>query len=324
MKNMMTKSTLREIKDSLSRWLAILAIVMLGVGFFCGLKVCKDAFTLTGDTYLDEHNLYDFELVSTLGLDKDSVDTVKAVDGVKDAEGSWSSDVLFEEEDSDKGEKVAKLHTVSEKISTLSLVEGRMPEAADECVVDSLYFTSDDIGKKIHITDGNDKDTLDMLAEREFTITGLANSPLYLNFERGSTSLGDGKVACFIYINPEGWDCDYYTEVYADLDRSAPIFTDEYDEIADSMEDPLTQALESCGTARYDDIMDEANEKLSDAEKKLDDAKADLAEGERKLRQNEHKLADGQKEINDNEKKLNSSEKDLIKARADYNEGVKI
>ena len=57
MKNMMTKSTLREIKDSLSRWLAILAIVMLGVGFFCGLKVCKDAFTLTGDTYLDEHNL---------------------------------------------------------------------------------------------------------------------------------------------------------------------------------------------------------------------------------------------------------------------------
>lgn len=323
MKNMMTKSTLREIKDSLSRWLAILAIVMLGVGFFCGLKVCKDAFTLTGDTYLDEHNLYDFELVSTLGLDKDSVDTVKAVDGVKDAEGSWSSDVLFEEEDSDKGEKVAKLHTVSEKISTLSLVEGRMPEAADECVVDSLYFTSDDIGKKIHITDGNDKDTLDMLAEREFTITGLANSPLYLNFERGSTSLGDGKVACFIYINPEGWDCDYYTEVYADLDRSAPIFTDEYDEIADSMEDPLTQALESCGTARYDDIMDEANEKLSDAEKKLDDAKADLAEGERKLRQNEHKLADGQKEINDNEKKLNSSEKDLIKARADYNEGVK-
>ena len=87
MKNMMTKSTLREIKDSLSRWLAILAIVMLGVGFFCGLKVCKDAFTLTGDTYLDEHNLYDFELVSTLGLDKDSVDTVKAVDGVEDAEG---------------------------------------------------------------------------------------------------------------------------------------------------------------------------------------------------------------------------------------------
>lgn len=323
MKNMMTKSTLREIKGSISRWLAILAIVMLGVGFFCGLKVCKDAFTLTGDTYLDEHNLFDYELISTLGLDEESVDIIQAVDGVKYAEGSRSADVLFEVEGTENGEKVAKLHTVSEKISTLALTEGRMPEAANECVVDSMHFSSDDIGKTLHITDGNEEDTLDMLAGRDYTITGLANSPLYLNFERGSTSLGDGKVVGFIYITPDGWDCDYYTEIYADLDRSAPIFTDEYDEIADSMEDPLTEALESCGTARYDEIMDEANEKLADAEKKLADAKADLADGERKLRNNEKKLADGEKEIRDNEKKLADAEKDLEKARTEYNDGVK-
>ena len=98
MKNMMTKSTLREIKGSFSRWLAILAIVMLGVGFFCGLKVCQDAFTLTGDTYLNEHNLFDYELVSTMGLDEESVDTISAVDGVRHVEGSRSVDVLFEEE----------------------------------------------------------------------------------------------------------------------------------------------------------------------------------------------------------------------------------
>lgn len=322
MKNMMTKSTMREIKGSFSRWLAILAIVMLGVGFFCGLKVCKDAFTLTGDTYLDEHNMYDYQLISTLGLDKDSVAAIRSVEGVKDAEGSLSSDVLFEEEDSDMGEKVAKLHTVSKKISTLSLVEGRMPQDADECIVDALNFTSDDIGKKIHITDNNEEDTLTMLARREFTITGLADSPLYLNFERGSTSLGDGKVACFIYINPEGWDCDYYTEIYADLEDSAPIFTDEYDEITERMEEPLTEALESCGSARYDEIMAEANDKLADAEKKLADAKAELADGEDELRDNEKKLADAEKEIEDNEKKLDDSQKDLDKARAEYEDGV--
>ena len=115
MKNMMTKSTLREIKGSFTRWMAILAIVMLGVGFFCGLKVCKDAFTLTGDTYLDEHNLFDYELISTLGLDEESVDTISSVEGVRYAEGSRSADILFEEEDSENGENVAKLHTVSEK-----------------------------------------------------------------------------------------------------------------------------------------------------------------------------------------------------------------
>ena len=322
MRNMMTKSTLREIKGSFSRWLAILAIVMLGVGFFCGMKVCKDAFTLTGDTYLDKHNFFDSELISTLGLDEESVGTINAVEGVKYAEGSRSADVLFEEEETENGEKVAKLHTVSEKISTLSLVEGHMPESADECVVDALHFSSEDIGKTVHITDGNEEDTLDMLAYREYTITGLVNSPLYLNFERGSTSLGDGKVAAFIYITPDGWDCDYYTEIYVDLDRSAPIFSDEYDVIADSMEDPLTEALESCGTARYDEIMYEANDKLADAEEKLADAKADLADGEKKLADNEKKLTDAEKEIKDNEKKLDDSEKDLMEAKAEYEDGV--
>ena len=102
MRNMMTKSTLREIKGSFSRWLAILAIVMLGVVFFCGLKVCKDAFTLTGDTYLDKHNFFDYELISTLGLDEESVGTINAVEGVKYAEGSRSADVLFEEEKTEK------------------------------------------------------------------------------------------------------------------------------------------------------------------------------------------------------------------------------
>ena len=322
MKNMMTKSTLREIKGSFSRWLAILAIVMLGVGFFCGLKVCQDAFTLTGDTYLNEHNLFDYELVSTMGLDEESVDTISAVDGVRHAEGSRSADVLFEEEGTENGERVAKFHTISKEISTLSLVEGRMPESADECIVDALHFSSDDIGKTIHITDGNDKDTIDMLSGRQYTITGLANSPLYLNFERGSTSLGDGKVAAFIYITPEAWDCDYYTEIYVDLEKTAPIFTDEYDEIADSMEEPLTEALESCGTARYDEIMDDAKEELAEAEAKLADAKADLANGEGELRSNEKKLADAEKEIRDNEKKLNDSEKKLKKSKSEYEDGV--
>lgn len=322
MKDMMTKSSLREIKGSFSRWLAILAIVMLGVSFFCGLKVCKDAFTLTGDTYLDEHNFFDYELISTLGLDEESVGIISAVDGVRYSEGSLSADVLFEEEGTANGEKVAKLHTISEQISTLSLVEGRMAEAANECVVDALHFSSEDIGKTIHITDGNDEDTLDMLAGRSYTITGLANSPLYLNFERGSTSLGDGKVAAFIYITPQGWDCDYYTEIYVDLQDTAPIFSDEYEKIADSMETPLSDALKSCGAVRYDEIMAEANEKLADAEKKLKDAKAELADGEKELSENEKKLADAEKEISDNEKKLNDSESELKNARDEYNAGV--
>ena len=55
---MLKKSTLREIRSSLGRYLAILAIVMLGVGFFCGLKSTKPAMVATANesvsyTHLD-------------------------------------------------------------------------------------------------------------------------------------------------------------------------------------------------------------------------------------------------------------------------------
>jgi len=95
MKNAMTKTTFREIKGSFSRWFAILAICMLGVGFFCGIKVCKEAFILTGDTFLSDNCFYDYELISTLGLEEKDVSKFQSLDGIAKARGSYSSDALF-------------------------------------------------------------------------------------------------------------------------------------------------------------------------------------------------------------------------------------
>ena len=95
MKNAMRKTTLREIKGSFSRWIAILAICMLGVGFFCGLKVCKEAFILTGDTFLSDNCFYDYELISTLGLEEKDVAKFQDLEGIAKARGSYSSDALF-------------------------------------------------------------------------------------------------------------------------------------------------------------------------------------------------------------------------------------
>ena len=97
MKNVMFKSTLREIKGSFGRWAAIFAIIALGVGFFCGLKVCKSAFLQTGNTYLEDHGFFDYQLISSLGLEAEDVEGIADVPGVKYAEGSFSADVLISE-----------------------------------------------------------------------------------------------------------------------------------------------------------------------------------------------------------------------------------
>ena len=79
MKNLLFKSTLREIKSSLGRWIAILAIIALGVGFFAGLKACKPSFTETANTYLHQQNFFDFQLISTLGLEDEDVEIIEDV-----------------------------------------------------------------------------------------------------------------------------------------------------------------------------------------------------------------------------------------------------
>ena len=58
MRSMIWKSTFREIKESLGRFLAILAIVALGVGFFAGLKVTQPAMLKTAQRYFDKTALY--------------------------------------------------------------------------------------------------------------------------------------------------------------------------------------------------------------------------------------------------------------------------
>ena len=77
---MLKKSTLREIRTSLARYLAIFAIVALGVGFFSGLKDCKASMVSTASRYLDEHNMYDYMLISSYGIDDEiNADTLWAV-----------------------------------------------------------------------------------------------------------------------------------------------------------------------------------------------------------------------------------------------------
>ncbi len=315
MKNQMFKSALREIKGSFGRWAAIFAIIALGVGFFCGLKVCKSAFLLTGDTYLKEQKFFDYELISTLGLEQEDVDTIESLDEVSIAEGSFSADVLVTGEDDNAGESVAKFLTISDNINVPSLKAGKIPEKANECLADPQYFTEDDIGKTITVSSDNTDDTLDMLAYDTYTITGIADSPLYLNFERGSSSIGDGTISYFFMIPADGFSSDVYTEIYVRLSESAFIFSDEYKEISDKAEKPLTDALEQASQRRYDQIIGEATEKLDEARQKVKDGEKELEDSRAQLRSSEEEIAS-------NEKQLDDSQADIDAGTEEYEAGL--
>lgn len=321
-KRALRKNSIREIKLSFGRFLAILAIVALGVGLFAGLKVTRDAMLVTCDNYLRENNFFDYRLISTLGLYDEDVEAFKELPFIIDAEGTYSVDVLVEKED--KTSSVAKLHGLSERINKIIVTEGRLPQNKTECVVDSKWFAESIVGQKLRISDSNSEDTLDMFSERELTVVGLCQSSLYINFERGNTTLGSGKIGGFIYVNPDFFDCDYFTEVYATCDMNGEmIYSDEYEDGTEPQTDELEAFLEARAHDKYIEIKSDADEEISEAQQKLDDARATIAENEKKIEDGKKEIEDGEKTISDAEEKIADGEKEISDGEKEIEDGRK-
>lgn len=313
MKSMMKKTTLREIKQSFGRYFAILAIAALGVGFFSGLKVTKDMMYASANDYLVKQQFYDFRLLSTYGFEQVDVDTFAAKEGVRAAEGAYFADAICS--DYAGNEMVLKAHSLTDNINGVVLVDGRMPRSANECVVDVNLYGSEAIGTTIRISEDNAQEDLDNFAYKEYTITGTVNASYYIQFERGNSSLGNGKVSGFIYLMPEGFSMEYFAEIFVKFDADYSAFSDAYKEFIDSKEADWEIYCEEAGERRYQEILTEAKTELADAEEEFEtertDAEAELKDAKTKLIDAEIEIADKEKELKDGEKELADAEKTL-------------
>lgn len=212
------KNIKRTIFGSFGRYIAILAIIALGVGFFAGVKNTKGSMLKTCNKYVNELNMYDYRLISTYGFDEDDEKYINDTEGVGEAEGAVSAD--FFSEDGDGNSIILRAHSITEKVNLLRIEEGHMPENDNECVVDGHFYTSSDIGKKVKITDENDEDSKEIFTCDEYEIVGIVNSPYYMmKTERGTTSLGDGRLNAYVYMTKNGFSSDYYTEMLVTSDK---------------------------------------------------------------------------------------------------------
>lgn len=316
MRSNMWKSTFREIKQSFGRFMAIFAIVVLGVSLFAGLKVLQPAMVKTTNEYFKEKEFYNYRVMSTLGYEQEDLEFLAEQEDVRFAEGAVSFDILCST--GDESEKVVKVYNLPERINAIELLSGRMPEKANECIVDSAMFTEESIGEKIVLADDNEEDDLENFAYKEYTIVGIAQSPNYIQFERGNTSLGNGKISGFMYIPMEGFDADFFTEILVKFDEDYTIYSDEYEAYMDEKEAVWEDLAQEAADGRYDRLMAEAQEELADAKQELADGKA---EGEAELEDARIELADAYKELTDAEKEIADAKQELADGRAQLEDG---
>lgn len=334
MKNAMQKDFWREIKHTKSRFFSIMILVALSVAFLSGLKATAPDMKHTGDDYLDSLHLADIQVLSTLGLTDEDIAALRAQDKIEDAEGEYVIDAFAS---SDSLDAVVKVLSLTDRgISDVLLREGRMPERADECVVEEnmLSLMSISIGDTITLTSGDDLS--DALAQDTYTVVGTVRSPVYLAVERGTSTLGSGTVKAYLYLPREAFTLDYYTAAYVRVSGAAEMtaFYDEYDDYIDDVIDSLEDFGERRAILRHDELVDEATEKLDDAQKELDDAKAEadkelgdarkeLADARRKLDDGWKEYDDGKQELADSRVKLDDAKAELEDGEQEYADGVK-
>ena len=325
MKNAMQKDFWREIGHTRSRFFSIMILVALSVAFLSGLKATAPDMKHTGDDYLDSLHLADIQVLSTLGLTDEDIAALRAQDKIEDAEGEYVIDAFAS---SDSLDAVVKALSLTDRgISDVLLREGRMPERADECVVEEnmLSLMSIAIGDTITLTPGDDLS--DALAQDTYTVVGTVRSPVYLAVERGTSTLGSGTVKAYLYLPREAFTLDYYTAAYVRVSGAAEMtaFYDEYDDYIDDVIDSLEDFSERRASLRHDELVDGATEKLDDAQKELDDAKAEadkeLGDARRELADARRKLDDGWKEYDDGKQELADSRTKLDDAKAELEDG---
>lgn len=319
------KTCLRSIRMSLSRFIAILAIIALGVGFFAGLKMTTPSFYDTGRVFIDETEMFDFRLISTIGFEDEDIKRLSALEGVSACEGAVFQDAMVS---LDNGSSLSTIRflSITDTINKLKLTAGRMPQAPGEIVIDGYKFDEQMIGHKIIVSDENTQSVRNMLPRGEYTIVGCIRSPLYMNFQRGSTDVGSGQLSYYVYADISEFDTEYYSEVYIRYDHGLGAYTDEYDSWADAKTKELENELEVIIGDRFDGLLrdayqdlydgiDEFEDKRSDAARELEDGLTELTDAHQELIDGSREIEDGQQELDDARAQLNDARDTLNDAR---------
>ncbi len=286
-RNMMRKNLSRSIQKSLGRYIAIVAIIALGCAIFVGLKITKTDMVATGQAYTDEQNMFDLRLLSSYGWGDAQLEQIRQLPGVADAEGGISVDAFASVDGGD--DAVFRFYALPERINQVYLLSGRLPESADECVVDGAYFGENIIGKELTLTSSNSEDTLESFATHVVTVVGRISTPLYMDMNRGSTTIGSGALATYVYLPRDAFTLDYYTEIYVTIPGQWTIYTDAYTDKMDAVAEDFEPLLDPLALDRYQQVLTDAEQEYADGYAEYLDGLQQLEEGKLEA---EQELAD--------------------------------
>lgn len=324
--------TLRSIHTTLSRFLAIVAIVALGTGFFAGLMMTGPDMRQAMDTYYDDNHVWDIRLISTLGFSNDDIHQFDDVEGVRACMPNHTVDAIARMNDTQVAVRVSSFDTTMAQqfvdehayaaqdssfdfLNRFQLVTGRLPQLPDECLA-AAYAPHAQLseGDIVDITSANE-DLDKIFSTRHLRVVGTIASPLYpYTRSFGSTTIGSGSIDQYIFVPTSTFQQDFpYTELYISVEGADSVQSNSsaYKNIVGATKERLEAQKDRMSVFRQHEVQELAQSKLdekkSEFEQQKDEAFEKLEAGESELARKHRTLQDSWRTYTQGTSKLKAS-----------------
>ena len=269
MKHALLKDLIREIRNSFGRFMAIFAIVLLGVAFYTGVSSTPQNMRYTADHYFDGNRLQDLRLISSIGFNENDIEEIRKDSGIRGVYAARSVDVLAHKAGEDS-ESVFSLMSIPVEfteenegyINRLRIREGRLPERPNECAVRVPMVQKQHIfiGDRLILRSGDDYEITEVLASDTLTVVGIVWTPYSISFDLGTSTIGNGTVDTLAFVSDSAFLTDYYTNVFVTVNgaETADTFTDTYFDIVR----PVSERMKTLGENRISTRTAELREEI--------------------------------------------------------------
>lgn len=265
------KDSIRKLKTSIFRYISIIVIIMLGVGFFVGMNSVAPDMKKTTEEYLKTSNVFDIQLASNLGYDKKDVEKFEQIEEITEVEPVYNYDVLTTINDKNLPVRIIS-KTKDQKINKNDIIEGKDVQFPNECLIDtrlhSIYNLN--VGDKIKIHK-NEEDLSKVISKTEYTIVGITRNPAYLSIFYGSTELENGELVGYVNVLEDNIKLEKYTSMYlkTNIDNNINKTSEEYknklDDIAKKVEDTQNSLLDE----KYKEVYEKYTKEIEKSQNEL-------------------------------------------------------
>lgn len=277
---MILKNTLKKIGKSFGRFASLVAIILIGVGFYAGIRQSMPAIRDVQNQFTADTNMMDLHIVSTLGLTDEDIEELEKLPDVTGVTGGYSKYVYSSED-------VIRVMSIDLDIDVYQIKDGKYPIEKNECLADYRFYK---VGDLIRITepakssDSDDKDNdedsdedenKDDLKIHTFVVSGTVVSPIYMGTDYGSANIGDGELKSYILVKDSAFTYDAYTDIYmtmAKTEEDVP-YSDSYNEKLESLKASVEKIKKDRQKAREDGLYEEAKQKAYD---KIEEKKGEI------------------------------------------------